>query len=56
MPRTNPTKADLEAARGRSIPDVLAEGLDEVGLGGADGEGEELRVYAELLRLAGDED
>lgn len=31
--RTNPTKADLEAARGRSIPDVLAEGLDVVFVG-----------------------
>jgi TDG/mug DNA glycosylase family protein len=31
--RTNPTKADLQAARGRSIPDVLAEGLDVVFVG-----------------------
>jgi double-stranded uracil-DNA glycosylase len=31
--RTRPTKADLEAARGRSVPDVLAEGLDVVFVG-----------------------
>ena len=28
-----PTRADLEAARGRSIPDVLAEGLEVVFVG-----------------------
>ena len=33
MGTANPTKADLEAARGRSIPDVLAEGLDVVFVG-----------------------
>jgi TDG/mug DNA glycosylase family protein len=29
----NPSRADLQAARGRSIPDVLAEGLDVVFVG-----------------------
>lgn len=33
MAPANPTKTDLEAARGRSIPDVLAEDLDVVFVG-----------------------
>jgi TDG/mug DNA glycosylase family protein len=31
--RVNPSKADLEAARGRTIPDVLGPGLDVVFVG-----------------------
>lgn len=33
MPPTKPTKEDLEAARGRSIPDVLGPNLDVVFVG-----------------------
>lgn len=33
MGATKPTRADLDAARGRSIPDVLAGGLDVVFVG-----------------------